>query len=202
MNKNNQINIRQCLTKMITRVWKCRISYLFLLPFASIFLLFTVAPVIISMLYSFTYNNLLEPAKFIGFANYQALWNDKVFWEVLGNTAQFMLMTVIINVVLALLVASALKHNFIGGEFLRVLFYAPGILAVSVLGIIGLILGVNHFLDMCRTTLNVTGDLLVGSYGYQQVSVDIANLADSSYYAAAVMVGLSLIHISEPTRPY
>jgi DAACS family dicarboxylate/amino acid:cation (Na+ or H+) symporter len=24
---------------------------------------------------------------------------------------------------------------------------------------IGLILGVNHFLDMCRTTLNVTGDL-------------------------------------------
>ncbi|MNU08862.1 Sodium:dicarboxylate symporter family protein [compost metagenome] len=24
---------------------------------------------------------------------------------------------------------------------------------------IGLILGVNHFLDMCRTALNVTGDL-------------------------------------------
>jgi DAACS family dicarboxylate/amino acid:cation (Na+ or H+) symporter len=24
---------------------------------------------------------------------------------------------------------------------------------------IGLILGVNHFLDMCRTTVNVTGDL-------------------------------------------
>ena len=24
---------------------------------------------------------------------------------------------------------------------------------------IGLVLGVNHFLDMCRTTVNVTGDL-------------------------------------------
>ena len=28
---------------------------------------------------------------------------------------------------------------------------------------IGLILGVNHFLDMCRTTLNVTGDLTLAS---------------------------------------
>ncbi|MCP5329085.1 MAG: dicarboxylate/amino acid:cation symporter [Steroidobacteraceae bacterium] len=28
---------------------------------------------------------------------------------------------------------------------------------------IGLILGVNHFLDMCRTTLNVTGDLVLAS---------------------------------------
>lgn len=28
---------------------------------------------------------------------------------------------------------------------------------------IGLILGVNHFLDMCRTTLNVTGDLALAA---------------------------------------
>jgi DAACS family dicarboxylate/amino acid:cation (Na+ or H+) symporter len=28
---------------------------------------------------------------------------------------------------------------------------------------LGLILGVNHFLDMCRTTLNVTGDLAVAA---------------------------------------
>jgi dicarboxylate/amino acid:cation (Na+ or H+) symporter, DAACS family len=28
---------------------------------------------------------------------------------------------------------------------------------------IGMILGVNHFLDMCRTTLNVTGDLTLAT---------------------------------------
>ncbi|NLF27278.1 MAG: hypothetical protein GX592_05215, partial [Clostridiales bacterium] len=39
--------------------------------------------------------------------------------------------------------------------------------------------------------LNATNDILVGSYGYQQVSVDIANLTDASYYGAAVMVGLA-----------
>jgi Na+/H+-dicarboxylate symporter len=39
---------------------------------------------------------------------------------------------------------------------------------------IGLILGVNHFLDMCRTTLNVTGDLaaaVVVSAGHRDESV-------------------------------
>jgi len=28
---------------------------------------------------------------------------------------------------------------------------------------IGLVLGVNHFLDMCRTTVNVTGDLAIAA---------------------------------------
>ena len=29
---------------------------------------------------------MLTDQKFIGLANYEALLNDKVFWEVLGNT--------------------------------------------------------------------------------------------------------------------
>ena len=33
---------------------------------------------------------------------------------------------------------------------------------------IGMILGVNHFLDMCRTTLNVTGDLALATAGVAQ----------------------------------
>ncbi len=35
-----------------------------------------------------------------------------------------------------------------------------GMVGVNPLGI-GLILGVHHFLDMCRTALNVTGDLVL-----------------------------------------
>lgn len=38
-------------------VWRDRVSYLFLLPYASMFILFTVLPVVTSMFYSFTYNN-------------------------------------------------------------------------------------------------------------------------------------------------
>jgi DAACS family dicarboxylate/amino acid:cation (Na+ or H+) symporter len=38
---------------------------------------------------------------------------------------------------------------------------------------IGLILGVNHFLDMCRTTLNVTGDLALATLVAQGESGDV-----------------------------
>jgi DAACS family dicarboxylate/amino acid:cation (Na+ or H+) symporter len=42
---------------------------------------------------------------------------------------------------------------------------------------IGLVLGVNHFLDMCRTTVNVTGDLGIAalvSKGERDSEVDLA----------------------------
>src|SRR5690606_33490714 len=42
---------------------------------------------------------------------------------------------------------------------------------------IGLVLGVNHFLDMCRTTVNVTGDLGIAalvSKGEADEAVDLA----------------------------
>ncbi len=81
---------------------------------------------------------MLTDQNFIGTANYAALWKDKIFWETLGNTTSFMAITVVLNVFLALMVATGLKHAFAGSDFLRVLFYAPAILSVSVLGIIGI----------------------------------------------------------------
>ena len=81
---------------------------------------------------------MLSTQRWLGLANYQALMNDAVFWQVLRNTFWFMILTVIMNVFLALVVAAALKHRFTGSDFYRVLFYAPGILSVSVLGIIAI----------------------------------------------------------------
>ncbi len=114
-------------------------NYLFILPHFLLFALFLLFPIFRGLQISlYDWKIMLQEQKFIGLANYQALLNDKVFWEVLGNTVVFMLMTVAINVVLALIVASGLKHGFVGSDILRVLFYAPGIISVSVLGIIAL----------------------------------------------------------------
>ena len=114
-------------------------NYLFVLPHFLFFAIFLLYPIFrggqISL---FDWKIMLKEQNFIGLANYQALLKDKIFWQALSNTTYFMALTVSANVILALLVATGLKHSFIGGDFLRVLFYAPGILSVSVLGIIGI----------------------------------------------------------------
>ena len=126
-----------------SRRWKTLKSqlpnYLFILPHFVLFTLFLLYPIFRGLQISlFDWKIMLTTQRWLGMANYQALMKDQVFWEVLRNTFWFMILTVIMNVFLALVVAAALKHRFTGSDFYRVLFYAPGILSVSVLGIIAI----------------------------------------------------------------
>ena len=114
-------------------------NYLFVLPHFLLFAVFILFPIFRSIHISlFDWKIMLKEQHFIGLANYEALLKDQIFWQALGNTAYIMTFTVICNIVLGLLIASGLKHSFFGSNFLRVLFYAPGIVSVSVLAIIGI----------------------------------------------------------------
>jgi multiple sugar transport system permease protein len=116
-------------------------NYLFVLPHFLLFATFLLYPIFRGLhisLYDWKIMLPFDKQQYVGLANYQALMSDAVFWQVLRNTVWFMILTVFINVSLALLVATGLKHSFAGSDILRVLFYAPGILSVSVLGIIAI----------------------------------------------------------------
>lgn len=66
---------------------KCKTYYLFLAPYAVLFTLFYVIPVVTSLVLSFTYFNVLEPPKFIGLQNYiNLILADDVFLTAVKNT--------------------------------------------------------------------------------------------------------------------
>ncbi len=64
-----------------------KFCYAFLAPYAILFLAFYILPMLTSIYYSFTYYNILEPAKFVGADNYiNLLLQDDVFLKAITNT--------------------------------------------------------------------------------------------------------------------
>jgi multiple sugar transport system permease protein len=100
-------------------------AYGFLLPNLLGFLIFTFLPVLAALLISFTDWDLLRPAKWVGLANYERLLGDATFHLVLRNTSVYVLGTVPVQMVLALLVAMALNQRIPGRTFFRAAYFMP-----------------------------------------------------------------------------
>jgi len=87
---------------------------------------FVFWPIIYSLYLSFFKWNMISPKKtFLGFGNYQALFNDPVFWQVTRNTLILALATVIIKLSLALLFALQLNRKPKGGSLYRAIIFSP-----------------------------------------------------------------------------
>lgn len=66
---------------------KNKFCYLYLAPFFILFGIFVIAPVVMAIILSFTSYNLTQPPKFVGIANYTALFfSDTVFTKATVNT--------------------------------------------------------------------------------------------------------------------
>lgn len=111
-------------------------AYLFLAPFIILFTIFVVRAVFEAVSLSFYDWQILRPARpYIGFANYQELFGDYVWWIAVKNTVVFTLLTVGGTTVVALLAAVAVTQPIRGAGFFRVLLYMPQLLSVGVVGL-------------------------------------------------------------------
>jgi len=67
-----------------------RTSYLFVAPFLAVFAVFVVIPILVAVGLSFTYFNMIEPPRWVGWSNYLALFlEDDVFLIAVKNTLLF-----------------------------------------------------------------------------------------------------------------
>lgn len=121
--------LKERLNYLISQVALYKTSYLFLAPFAIIFITFVIVPVIISIGLSFTYFNVFESPKFIGWQNYIKLFlADDVFLISVKNTFLFAAITGPIGYIAALLIAWFINELSPKIRALMVLiFYAPSI---------------------------------------------------------------------------
>src|SRR5690554_5842285 len=104
-------------------------------PFVILFTLFTVVPVVMSLVLGFTYYNVLETPRFIGFDNYLTLFlDDDIFIVALKNTLILSLITGPIGYLLSFVFAWLINElpNKIR-PFVTLAFYAPSLAGNGIL---------------------------------------------------------------------
>ena len=117
------------LSKLIDDITRYRTCYLFLAPYAIVFGLFFIAPLVISIFYSFTYFNILEAPRFIGLRNYiNLLLADDVFLIAMKNTFIMAAITGPVGYIAAFLFAWFINElpRYVRA-FVTLVFYAPSI---------------------------------------------------------------------------
>jgi len=114
---------------LLKNIVKNKICYIFLAPYAVVFALFFVAPLVVSVFYSFTYFNILEPPRFIGLRNYiNLLLGDDVFLIAMKNTFIMAAITGPVGYIMSFLFAWFINElpRYIRAV-VTLIFYAPSI---------------------------------------------------------------------------
>lgn len=103
--------------------------FAYISPWLLSFLLFTLAPLLFSLYFSFTDYKLLSTPVWCGFDNYVYLFTKvPEFWKGFGNTAYFTVMRVVFALGGGLLVAVLLHAMPFCRRLFQTLYYIPGVL--------------------------------------------------------------------------
>jgi multiple sugar transport system permease protein len=109
------------------------IAWSLVAPFVIIFCVFFLYPTVMVFQLSFTDAPLIGDGEWVGLANYERLFNDRLFYTSVINNGYFVLLTVIPTTIIAL--AIALMVNRLRGRLqaaILVAFFLPYVLPVSV----------------------------------------------------------------------
>ena len=198
-------------------------GWLFVLPLIIYFIVFQLAPMIISFVISLNDWNMRTPMKFVGFenythllTNYQGLFDD--FWPSLVVTVKYILLTVPASVILVLVVAALLNSKVRGEGIFKTIFYIPSVtsgVAIAAIwmfmvdpqhGMINQLLGTHiSFLATKSTALYTLAVMAIwGGLGYNTlIMLSAMKGINESLYEAAEIDGAGafkkFIHVTIPS---
>ncbi|MFI5894700.1 carbohydrate ABC transporter permease [Actinoplanes sp. NPDC051513] len=118
----------------------------FLVVPVALYCTFVVAAYIQSFQLSMTSWSGFGPIKFIGFENFQKLWNDDLFWKSLRHNLFLLIFLPLITVAVALVFAFLLNvggthkggttRGVHGSKIYRIIFFFPQLLALAIIAVI------------------------------------------------------------------
>ncbi len=114
----------------VATVWKKhKYKYLMIAPFGILFIAFTLLPVLVSIVLSFTSFNMVEAPQFVGWKNYLDLVvYDPVFLTAIKNTLFFAIITGPVSYIMCFLFAWMVNDlPRIPRAIMTLVFYAPSI---------------------------------------------------------------------------
>ena len=116
---------------------KLAVVLLFVPPALLLFSLFVVIPVIEAGWYSlYNWNGYGRPTQWVGLANYAEVFRTRAFLLALRDNGLIILISLLLQLPLAMGLAIALANRFRGAVALRMLFFLPYVLAEIATGLI------------------------------------------------------------------
>jgi multiple sugar transport system permease protein len=164
---------KQALKRFSAFNWKGRwespvAGYLFISPWLLGFLLLTLWPMIRSVYYSFTKFTLLDAPDWIGLRNYERIFaDDETFRQSLTVTLLFVVISVPLKLVTALLVAMLLNKNIKGISIYRTFIYLPSLIgsSIAVAVLWKNIFGIDGFINKFLNLFGIEGISWISSPG-------------------------------------
>jgi len=109
----------------------------FLAPALILFLVFLVYPIFRSVYFSlFNWNGLGPAVDFVGLDNFKEILTDTVFMKAVGNGLLIVVLSLVIQLPLALTLAIMVGRDLPGRTFFRVVFFLPYVLSEVITAII------------------------------------------------------------------
>lgn len=139
----------------MNKVYNKRYPYKFVIPALSVFALFFLVPTIMGFYYSFTDWDIDKTEiTFNGLENFIYLFKRDIFMKALKNTLIFGISTGILKNIIGLLLALCVNRDLKSKNYLRTMFYLPGVLSMIVVGIMfNSILSMDGMLNNFLTTI-------------------------------------------------
>ncbi len=150
----------------------------FISPWILGFLGFFVYPLLLSLYYSFTEYNLLQPPKFVGLTNYVNLTEDSHYLNAVGNTLYFVFFSVPLGVLTAFIIAFLLNQQLRLRVLLRMIFYIPIVVPISATAILWMWIFNSNWglLNNLLALIGIQGPSWLGSPTWSKPSLVIMQL--------------------------